>query len=263
MKLFRRSVTVVFLLLGLIQGVFGQAGKWTNMSAAMQEEFLSQRLPSGAITGTFDAFASMMFAMGVVILHTNDAQVNATELHSPFPDFYQPTKRELLDTIALQTSSSWTYDPKTGYFVFAKPAIKKPFTITLADQWTTKDMGIYVGYRPPTFPSGMDVYYYGNYSSDDPKQAAALWQKIRNIWAINFGSNFKRTVTLAEMQTVKVDGVDALYFQTPAPNPKLMFREWALVKNGRAFVIISVLPVSDKQSVADVETMVGSFHVTS
>jgi hypothetical protein len=33
-------------------------------------------------------------------VHTNDREIGNTELHSPFPDFYKPTIKELLDTIA-------------------------------------------------------------------------------------------------------------------------------------------------------------------
>ena len=216
---------------------------------------------SGAIIGTFSAFGSLLFAFGITI-HTNDKEIGETELHSPFPDFYQPTIRELLNAIALQTNSSWTYDPQTDYWVFAKPPMRKPLAVSLAEGWVATDRGIYVGYKPPTYPVGMDIYYYGTYSSDNPAQQAVVWERVRNSWATGFASRFKGDVTIAEMQRVSVDGVEALYFQTPTPRPGVVWRQWALVKNGHAFVIVSTLPADDKQLLADVESMVKSFRVT-
>jgi hypothetical protein len=235
--------------------------KVTPLTEKQQKELLSGRLRSGDVIGTFNSFTSLLFALNQVALHTEDTEINNTKLHSPFPDFYKPTVSELFDTIALQTHSSWRYDPKTNYWVFAKPAIQKPYSLTLADKWTSRDMGIYAGYKPATFPVGMDVYYYGIYSADDSKQAAPLWEKIRNSWAMSFASNFKRGITIDDLKKVTVDGVEALYFEGPAPRPGITFREWALIKNGKMFVIISTLPTEDKQSVADVEAMVKSFRV--
>ena len=145
--------------------------------------------------------------------------------------------------------------------MFAKPANRKPFTINLADKWLAEDRGIYNGYKPPTFPVGMDIYYYGVYSADDSKQEAALWEKIRDAWAIGFASKAKRDITIAEMQKVSVDGVEALYFETPGVRPGVIWRQWALVKNGKAFVIVSALPAKDKQLLSNVEAMVESFRV--
>ena len=237
--------------------------KRTSLTKEQQDKFLSRRLPSGAITGTFGAFGSFLFAGLDIAMHTNDKEIGDTELHSPFPEFYKPTVREMLNAIALQTNSSWTYEPQADYWVFAKPAIPKPLSVTLASGWVATDRGTYVGYKPPTYPVGMDIYYYGTYSSDDASQQAALWERIRNSWATGFASQLKRGVTIAEMQRVSVDGVEALYFQAPAPRPGIVWRQWALVKNGHAFVIVSSLSADDKRLLTDVESMVKSFRVAS
>jgi hypothetical protein len=262
-----KIVTTLIFILFTFQTAFGQPengtvqARVTPLTEKQQKELLSGRLRSGDVIGTFNSFTSLLFALHEVAMHTEDAEINNTKLNSPFPEFYKPTVGELFDTIALQTRSSWKYDPKTNYWVFAKPAIQKPYSLTLADKWATRDMGIYTGYKPTTFPAGMDVYYYGVYSADDSKQAASLWEKIRNTWALKFASNFKRGITIDELKKVTVDGVEALYFEGPAPRPGITFREWALIKNGKMFVIISTLPTDDKHSVADVEAMVKSFRV--
>ncbi len=167
----------------------------------------------------------------------------------------------MLDTIAVQTRSSWKYDSQRDFWVFAKPAIKKPYSITLADKWTFQDRGIYTGYAPPTYPVGMDVYYYGTYSAEDPKQEIELWETIRNEWAVKFASYLKKGISAAEMRKVSIDGVEALYFEAPALRPGVIWRQWAFVKNGKSFVIISTLPTGDKELLGSVESMIKSFRV--
>ena len=231
------------------------------LNAEQQKKFLARRLPSGAVTGTFSAYGSFLHAALDIAIHTNDTVIAETELHSPFPEFYKPTVKELLDAIALQTKSSWIYDSKTLYWTFAKPAAAKPFSLQLAGKWTSDDRGIYVSYKPPTYPVGMDIYYYGSYSSDDPSQQTAMWERIRNSWASGFASRLKRDVKFSDMQRTSVDGVEALYFQAPTPRPGVMWRQWALVKGGHAFVIVSTLPIDDKELLAEIESMVKSFRV--
>jgi hypothetical protein len=211
--------TILLFVLLVFQTALGQTDngtvqtKVTPLTEKQQKELLSGRLRSGDVIGTFNSFTSLLFALNEVAMHTEDTEINSTKLNSPFPEFYKPTLGELFDTIALQTRSSWKYDPKTNYWVFAKPAIQKPYSVVPADKWTTRDMGIYTGYKPATFPVGMDVYYYGVYSADEGKQAASLWEKIRNTWALSFASKLKRGVTIAELKKVTVDGVEALYLE--------------------------------------------------
>lgn len=252
-------IVACILLTALSTTVSSQ--KRGSLNADQQKKLLAHRLPTGVVAGTFDSFTSLLFSLQNIALHTNDKEINETELHSPFPDFYRPTVKELLATIALQTKSSWTYDAQNNYWVFAKPATAKPFSLTLADDWNGTDRGSYVSYRPSTYPVGMDVYYYGSYSSDEPSQQALMWERIRNLWATTFASRLKRGVSISEMQAVPVDGVEALYFQSPTSRPGVMWRQWALVKNGQAFVIVSTLPADDKKLLADLEAMVKSFRV--
>ena len=260
MKFRKTTFALALILLASFDAARAQ-GQRPSLSAEQQSRLLSQRLPSGAIAGTFGSYASLLFATSDVALHTDDEEIGGAELHSPFPDFYRPTLRELFDTIAVQTGSSWKYDPGRDYWVFAKPAAPKPFSVALAPKWASEERGIYTSYRPPTYPVGMDVYYYGVYSSDDPRQQVALWEKIRGVWAPSFASHLKRGVSVAEMRKVNVAGAEALYFETPAPRPGVTWRQWAFVKDGKAFVIVSSLPAEDKTLLADVEAMVKSFQV--
>jgi hypothetical protein len=260
----RRLISIlIFVSIICAGGGSVSAQKRASLTQEQQDRFLARRLRSGAITGTFSAWGGMLFGLDIVTIHTNDKEIGDTELHSPFPDFYKPTIREMLNAIALQTRSSWKYDSQTDYWVFAKPAVPKPLSVTLADGWVANDRGIFVGYKPPTYPVGMDIYYYGTYSSDDASQQALLWERVRNSWATGFASKFKHDVTINEMHRVSIDGVEALFFQTAAPRPGIVWRQWALVKNGHAFVIVSTLPGVDKHLLADVESMVRSFRVTS
>ena len=185
-----KTIAILSLLLLTIPSTgVASSQKRSPLTNDQQKEFLARRLKSGAISGTFGAFGSFLYAALDIAIHTNDKEISDTDLHSAFPDFYKPTIKEMLDAIALQTRSSWSYDSQNDYWVFAKPAIPKPFSLTLADKWIGNDRGVYVSYKPPTYPVGMDVYYYGTYSSDDPSQQVALWERVRNSWAIGFASH--------------------------------------------------------------------------
>ncbi len=257
----RIIVASTFILFIFSFAVFGHSQKGRALTAEQQTLFLSQRLPSGAIKGTFGEYGSFLYAVLDVAIHTDDKGIGGTELYTSFPAFYKPTWRELFDTIAAQTRSSWKYDPLRDYWVFAKPGAPKPFAVTIAGKWVANDRGVFTSYRPPTYPVGMDIYYYGIYSADDPRQEPALWKRVRDSWAISFASNLKRGVTIAEMRKVNVAGAEALYFEGPALRPGVTWRQWALVKSGRAFVIVSTLPAEDKSLLADVESMVNSLRV--
>jgi hypothetical protein len=253
---------VALLTLAAVSGSVVSSQKRAALSAEQQDKFLARRLPSGVITGTFSAYGSLLYAGLNIAVLTNDKEIAETELHSPFPEFYRPTVKEVLTAIALQTKSSWAYDAQTDYWTFAKPAAPKPFSLQLADKWTSDDRGIYVSYRPPSYPVGMDVYYYGSYSSEDPALKAVMWDRIRNSWATGFASRLKRGVKVSDMQAVLVHGAEALYFQGPTPRPGVMWRQWAFVKDGHAFVIVSTLPAGDTKLLADVESMIKSFRLT-
>jgi hypothetical protein len=261
MKMKNFLIVLLVALISVAANIYGQSKDGTALTESQQKAFLSQRLESGGMTGTFNSFGSLLYSFHDVAIHTDNREIGAVKLSSSFPPFYKPTWKEMLDAIAIQTRSSWKYDSKRNFWVFAKPAIAKPYTITLADKWTAEDRGTYVSYKPPTFPVGMDIYYFGVYSADKEKEQTALWRKIRDAWAVRFASSFKKDITVDEMQKTKVSEADAVYLQTPTLPRGVVWRQWALVKNGHTFVIVSTLRPEDKQLVADVEAMVKSFRV--
>ncbi len=232
------------------------------LSEKEQREFLSSRLPTSSFAGTFVSYGSLLYAVNSVAIHTKDVDIANTKLSSPFIADYQPTWKELFDSIAIQTTSTWAYDSKRNYWVFASPGAVHPYDLKVAEGWTSHDQGIYVGYKPPTFPVGMDIYQLGSYSATDSKSESALFKNVRDSLALRFASAFDRGIAVKDMRTETVDGVDALFYEASSPVRKeVMWRQWVLVKNGRAFAIVSTLKKDDTKLFSDVKEMVKSFHV--
>lgn len=236
-------------------------GNGKAISAEEQESLLATRIKS-PIQGTFGSLGSFLYTFHDLAIHTDHKEVGNIKLGSPFPKIYEPTWREVFDTIAVQTKTVWTYDAKRNYWLFTPAENSPSFEIKLADGWTSEHRGIYIGYKPSTFPVGMDIYQLGSYSSDDPKDEAKLFSEIRDDLALRFASGFNKDIKPGKMKKVKVDGVDALYFESPAPQRKeIIWRQWAFVKNGKGFVIVSSLRKQDANLVSDVQQMVKSFKV--
>jgi hypothetical protein len=206
-----RSIILIAILTIFSLVVEAQTEKRKTLSPKEQKQFLSKRFPTNGIIGPFENYGSFLFATQNVVIHSDDEMIRKSALQTTFPDFYKPTWEELFNSIAAQSNSSWSYDSKTDYWVFAGPAIPKPFAITIADKWTTRDMGIWVGYKPSAYPAGLDIYYWGKYTADDLKEQAKLSEKIRNTWAINFASKLKKSVSVEEMKKVKIAGAEALF----------------------------------------------------
>ena len=199
-----------------------------------------------------------MYAVHDVAIHTDSKEISQTSLTSPFPDFYKPTWREFFDSIARQTKSSWKYDPKRDYWVFAKPAMPVPFTVKLAKGWKSEDRGSYVFHGPPSAPVGMDVYVMGTYSALEKE--STLFTKVQEDIALRFARSFKNDVTTKEMSKVKVGKCDALHFKISAPRTGIIWRQWIVVDSAVAIAIVSaVTPEHEKQILPDVEEMLKSF----
>jgi hypothetical protein len=237
-----------------------RAGEAKALTPAEQDAFLAKRTKPGII-GTFDSYCSLLYAVSEVAIHTESDEVNKTSLSSPFPDFYEPTWRELFETIARQTKSSWKYDRERNFWVFGNPPQAQTYTLTLAEGWKAHDEGFYVGYRPKTAPVGMDVYLMGRYSAPAPAEASELFKKVREATAIEFAKHFKEDVTVKDMQEVPVGELKALHFQAKAPTG-IVWRQWVVVESGLAFAIVSAIkPEDEKDILPDVRKMVESFKI--
>ncbi len=96
-----------------------------GLTREQQEKLLKLRL-SGAMGLSLRDFANMFLVksnlqLGTgVCLVTSANQIATADLISPFPESYSPTLREFLDSIALQTSSEWKYDPTGKYISFER-----------------------------------------------------------------------------------------------------------------------------------------------
>ena len=61
---------------------------------------------------------------------------------------------------------------------------------------------------------------------------------------------------------MKVAGADALYLRCDTPRPGGLWRQWAVVVDGHAFVIVSAMPKDREATVGPaVDKMVASFAV--
>jgi hypothetical protein len=222
-----------------------------------QTAFLAKRTP-GSMMGTFSGYCSLLYAALDVAIHTDSREVSQTSLNSPFPEFYKPTWKELFDSVARQTRSSWKYDPKRDYWVFTKPPMPLPFEVKLAKGWKSEDRGRYVFHAPPSAPVGMDIYLMGTYSVSE--EGEDLFGKVREDIAVRFAKGFKKEVSAEEMLKVKVGGSHALHFKTSAPQTGIIWRQWIVVDSGMAFAIVSAIkPEREKEILPDVTAMLKSF----
>src|SRR5262249_30949389 len=155
---------------------------------------------------------------------THSATVNRTKLSPVFPKSYKPTFKQLFETVARQTGSTMHYDPQEDFWVFDPPAMPLPYALNIAQGWRSEDNGLFVKYVPPLQPVGMDVYMLGTYS---PADDVDLQHRIRDTLAMQFAVHFDPNVTPDKMTVQKVSGTDALYFESPATRPGVMWRQWS------------------------------------
>ncbi|MBS1991739.1 MAG: hypothetical protein JSS83_14560 [Cyanobacteria bacterium SZAS LIN-3] len=234
------------------------APKSKSLSPSEQQKFLETRLP-GAMIGSFGAFSSLLYAVDNTIIGTDDKDVLKAEVRTMYPpkEVYMPTHAELFDMIARQTGSSFSYEPKRNYWHFRVPPMPLPYTITKAPGWIEENRGDYVAYIPSIAPVGMDIYMMGKYSALSPAQE----KEIREFGAKMFSRHIAPKATVNDMKFVTVDGTSALYFAAPAPQGDRLWRQWAFLKGGELYVIVSCYGKDQKEQIErDVDLMVSTFH---
>lgn len=232
-----------------------------RLTPAQLEAFLKKRT-SGGMPGSFDSYVSLLWAVHSIGVWSEGVD-GKTPLQSPFPEDYRPTWRELMDCLARQVQCSWRYNHDTGYWDFKPAEVKPPFALKIAEGWTRRDDGQSIVFIPPIAPVGMDVYIMGHYSSDDPAKAEEVLTRARLHAAMLFARNFKPDVSDKDFTMEKVSGETALFFSAPAPrDPKFTWRQWAFVKRGWCFVIVSVISAENEpRLLKEVKGMIGSFEV--
>lgn len=261
------------------------------LTAEEQTKLLARRL-NGSLDHSFGAFANMFMVrsqmdLGVSVgLQSKTTKLVETELQSVFPAFYKPTFRELLDAIALQTFSTWSYrkedqvvrstvpdtkehDPIV-IFTFdpiRPPAIRaKPFHIDLPKGWKSEDRGHWLAFIPATFPVGMDVHELGTYSAAGRRYEAALFIRVRQETALDWAKRVKPDAKLEDLKPARVGGFDALHFDAlvPAQDGKdVRWRHWVfMVDNACYFIVSTIFPEMEEKLFPDVQTMIQSFKPT-
>jgi len=230
-----------------------------GLSPEEQSKFLQSRGP-GSMLGNLGSFASLLYAAEDILVGSSNAQVLQRPLHTSYPSraIYEPTRAEFFDTIARQTSSHYTYMAENDSWIFDEPAMPLPFTIKTAPGWKAEDRGQYVAYIPEVAPVGMDIYMMGRYSEMTPETKS----KVEDFMAMAFTQVLPKKLTTADMKRVEVDGVQALYYECPGKVPDMRWRQWAFIKNGQGYVIVSAFKTDVAHKIVpDVDNMVKSFHV--
>ena len=233
-----------------------------RMTPAELEVFLKKRT-SGQFFGSFDSYTSLLWAMNEVGVWSKGTDAGGVQLQCPFPKTYRPTWKELMDVLARQVDCTWRYDHDTGYWVFETNRMETPFSVTLAKGWSRRDEGQTVVLVPPIAPVGMDVYVLGHFSSEDPKKLPEIFDNARKYSSMRFAQPFKSGVTEKDFRSEKVCGETASYFSAPTPrDPKLHWRQWAFVKNGWSFMVVSVISEENEpQLLPEVKAMIASLQV--
>ncbi len=232
-----------------------------NLTAEDQLKILNSRANTATMLGSFYEFNNALACMHEPFLMTTSVEVSKTPLQTVHVADYKPTQAELFESMARQTGTSIKYNPTfVSKWISAPPAMPLPFSITVAEGWKLEDRGLYAAYIPQLQPFGLDIYMFGRYSG----LSAEKTREVRNANAIRFAKQFDQTIKPESMKELKVGDCDALYYETTPPHrPDGRWRQWSLVKNGEAFVIVSA--IQDKNAsvlVPQVQNMVASFHVS-
>lgn len=258
------------------------------LDAQEQASLLSRRL-NGSLGESFGAFANMFMVRSQMDLRVcvglkgATDEITKTELQPVFPAFYKPNLKELLDAIALQTFSNWSYRKEDQFVTSTVPDAKaddhvviisfdpvkpplrkvKPFTVELAKDWKAEDRGHWLACIPPTFPAGMDVYQLGTYSTTKKDGNSKLITKVRQEVALEWARRVKPDATAAELQPAKVGDFDALHFDAMVPSrgsKEVRWRHWVfMMDNACYFIVSTIFPEMEEELFPDVKQMIGSF----
>lgn len=218
-----------------------------------------------------------------VLLGSQSPIILSKPLMNFYPNFYRPTFKEILDQIALQTGSSWHYQPnKEKYkakldlyqpshevlvFEFNQANRSPSFKLKLAPGWRKTVKPNSVMFIPPTCPMGLDIYDIGTFSTDEVSEAQqkALMKRVRKEICLKFASSAKKSVQEAELKKAKVGDYNALYFETEVPTKtgyKARWRQWAFTVEDRCFIAVStIFPTYEEKLWPQVQEMLTSFEL--
>jgi hypothetical protein len=213
---------------------------------------------------TFRSFVSSCYATADTWVYAegDDRALYDAQLIYPYPDFYKPTWGEVFTHVGRQMGCSWSWNPQNRQFRFARAELPPLFHLTLADGWRSKDRGLYVWHAPKGTQFGMDVYYYGHYTT--PANDPDFERRVREHVALALVGNWPAPPKLAQMTPTKVGGHDALALTADTPRPGGVWRQWSVVIEGDAFLIVSAMPkTNEPELMPAIEQMVSSFKAAT
>jgi hypothetical protein len=216
------------------------------------------------VGGSFDSFVSSCYAFANVWVYAaeDSKEIYRSRFDWTYPKFYQPTWGEVFDMVARQTKCKWSFDPKNRQFKFEPNTREPSFGVTLADGWRREDRGAYIWHAPKDLEFGMDIYDYGQFTI--AKGDGDLPKKIREYFAVANISDWPNPPTVDQMSITKVGETDALYLKIDTPRPGGVWRQWSMVIEGHAYLIVSAMPKErEKELVPAIEQMVQTFKTTA
>ncbi len=250
------------------------------------KELLQKRF-NGKLGNDFKSFANVFFVSSVlgnlgkmVSLSTKSKRISQSRLDSVYPETYQPTLKEFLDVIALETGSTWRYDPEAkasstagnteaiencAAFNFEEADRKPPFKVKIADGWKKRTRAHSVIFVPPNFPVGMDIYQMGSYSADSKdKETQVLKEAPRNL-ALSWAKSLKKEAGPDDFKPAKVGKYDAVYFEADlkARNGEMIrWRQWTFMVGNKCYMVHStIVPKLEDKLYPEVKAMLQSFEV--
>jgi|GEM_PF-1111361 len=290
----------------IIQNLAGEKVKFTKLDAKEQEQTTEEKLTrplkllspaelekllgmrlKGGMEGKMNQFANMFFVESRIELGTcitlsgESKEIGATELQPVFPSSYQPTLREFLDVIALQTSSAWSYRKEKQQYTTTDKAGKmtesvavisfdpvkrsKPYEVKLAEGWKAEDRGHWMAFIPKEVPFGMDIYELGSYSTEKKDAEAALFTDIRQAQSLEWAQRVKKSVKAEDLKPAKVGDFDALFYEAMIPSQigtDVHWRQWIFMVGNKCYFIVSTIMSDQEKAIySGVEEMVKSFKV--
>lgn len=226
--------------------------------ALQEKKFLNSVAPTLRSWRTFGEWSKCLKNANIANVYSASARINKEKCEPLVESAHKLTFAETFETVARQTKSTVHYDAKAQQWNFEEPQMPLPYSISICNGWKAEDRGFYVAYVPAIAPVGMDIYMNGRFKGLKEQQL----KDIRDEQALVFADRMHNGVTVEEMTPITVDGVEALYYKTKAPVEGRQWRQWAFIKGGQSFLIVSA--VSDQNEaklIPDVEKMVQSFHV--
>ena len=235
-------------------------------------KFAARKFDGMPPRASFRSFMSGCYALdNVWIYAAGDEQALYDErVTYLYPEFYEPTWGEVFDHVARQMRCTWSWNPENRQFKFERlPAGAQPgFGVELADGWRREDRGLYVWHAPRDAEFGLDIYDFGHYTPPAPPAGVDraahekdFAKRVREHVATHMLRGWPTPPVAADMTPVKLAADDAaLHLATATPRPGAAWRQWAVLVDGHAYLIVNAMPkTSEPDLLPAVERMVATF----